>query len=107
MNKSDADISEMNLAVVQEALDMLLLESVFLKVSSNRHILHSLNHFSWVPLGLRVFATARNRDTLHDLAARGIETLSLEVDRPQSVRDAKAEVERLTGGRLEILINNA
>ena len=60
-----------------------------------------------MPLGLRVFATARNRAMLHDLASRGIETLSLEVDRPQSVRDAKAEVERLTGGRLDILINNA
>ncbi|PLB50543.1 short chain dehydrogenase/reductase [Aspergillus steynii IBT 23096] len=44
--------------------------------------------------GLRVFATARDAKSLEDLAALGIETLSLTVDDENSVRTCHAEVER-------------
>jgi hypothetical protein len=48
--------------------------------------------------GLRVFATARGRESIADLNALGIETLSLEVDKPDSVRECRKAVEELTGG---------
>ena len=58
--------------------------------------------------GLRVFATARKATSISDLQERGIETLSLEVDRPDSIATLKAEIERLTAGSgLDYLVNNA
>lgn len=57
--------------------------------------------------GLRVFATSRSRDTIADLTDLGIETLSLEVDQADSVRQCRIEVEGLTGGGLDYLVNNA
>ncbi|KAI9847035.1 MAG: hypothetical protein M1838_001075 [Thelocarpon superellum] len=57
--------------------------------------------------GLRVFATARSKDVLADLAGAGMETLSLDVNSAESVREVKAAVETLTGGKLDVLVNNA
>lgn len=57
--------------------------------------------------GLRVFATARRASTISDLAALGIDTLSLEVDKPDSVSALEREVAQRTGGRLDFLVNNA
>jgi len=57
--------------------------------------------------GLRVLATARKAETISDLVPFGIETLSLEVDKPESVSAVKNQVKELTGGRLDILVNNA
>ena len=37
----------------------------------------------------------------------GISTLSLEVTNPESIAAAKKEVDALTGGYLDILVNNA
>ncbi|MGH9442651.1 MAG: SDR family oxidoreductase [Thermoanaerobaculia bacterium] len=54
--------------------------------------------------GHRVFATARNRDSMAQLG--GVETLVLDVTRPESIRAAVAEV--LSGaGRIDVLVNNA
>ncbi|KAI9714314.1 MAG: hypothetical protein M1820_000275 [Bogoriella megaspora] len=68
--------------------------------------------------GLRVFATARNATTISDLAARGIETFSLEVTQPSSISALVSEITRLispspstgssNGGHgLDYLVNNA
>jgi len=57
--------------------------------------------------GLRVFATARKAESLADLAALGIETLSLEVTELSSIEALLQEVKTRTGGSLDILINNA
>ncbi|KAB8231042.1 SDR family oxidoreductase [Aspergillus alliaceus] len=58
--------------------------------------------------GLRVFATARDAGALENLAALGIETLSLIVDDPESVQSCYVEVrERLGGKGLDYLVNNA
>lgn len=57
--------------------------------------------------GLRVFASARRTETIADLADLGIETVSLEVDKPERVRELRREIEELTGGKLDILVNNA
>ena len=54
-----------------------------------------------------MFATARKASTISDLAELGIETLSLEVDQPEQVERCKDEVEKLTGGGLDYLVNNA
>ncbi|KEY69446.1 hypothetical protein S7711_01988 [Stachybotrys chartarum IBT 7711] len=58
-------------------------------------------------IGCHVIATARNFDVLKDLGARGLSILELDVTSQESVIQAKARVEELTGGRLDILINNA
>nr|POE77555.1 short-chain dehydrogenase cctt [Quercus suber] len=57
--------------------------------------------------GLRVFATARNSSSISDLAALGIETLSLEVTSATSISALAAEVSSRTNGALDILVNNA
>ncbi|KAG0650330.1 Short-chain dehydrogenase cctT [Hyphodiscus hymeniophilus] len=57
--------------------------------------------------GLHVIATARNKATITDLEALGCWTVSLEVTNQESIEAAKKEVDGLTGGRLDILVNNA
>nr|POE86937.1 nadph-dependent 1-acyldihydroxyacetone phosphate reductase [Quercus suber] len=57
--------------------------------------------------GLRVFATARNSSSISDLAALGIETLSLEVTSATSITNLAAEIASRTNGALDILVNNA
>lgn len=56
--------------------------------------------------GLRVFATARNLETLKDLDAMGLETLALDVNSSKDIEAAVKSVDDLTGG-LDILVNNA
>jgi 1-acylglycerone phosphate reductase len=58
-------------------------------------------------IGLRVFATARKTASIDDLEALGIETFSLEVTVPESIETLKNDINRLTGGKLDILVNNA
>jgi 1-acylglycerone phosphate reductase len=60
-----------------------------------------------VAIGFRVFATARDTSKITDLADLGIETLKLTVDNPQSIAALKEEIVKLTGGKLDMLINNA
>ncbi|KAK4686324.1 hypothetical protein P7C73_g3798, partial [Tremellales sp. Uapishka_1] len=57
--------------------------------------------------GFRVFATARRLSTLNELEGSGCDVLSLDVTDADSIAKAKAEVIRLTGGRLDFLVNNA
>jgi 1-acylglycerone phosphate reductase len=57
--------------------------------------------------GLHVIATARNKDVLKDLEAVGMSTLSLDVTNGEDVEKARKAVEVLTGGKLDILVNNA
>ncbi|TCD61054.1 hypothetical protein EIP91_009111 [Steccherinum ochraceum] len=57
--------------------------------------------------GLRVFATARSLASMEKLAVAGIETFSLDVTSEESVATVKAEVEKLTSGSLDMLVNNA
>ncbi|KAJ7607315.1 NAD(P)-binding protein [Roridomyces roridus] len=57
--------------------------------------------------GLQVFATARKKEVLSDLAALGIETLQLDVSQTDSVKAARDAVASITGGTLNIRVNNA
>ncbi|KAH8655050.1 short chain dehydrogenase/reductase-like protein [Tricladium varicosporioides] len=57
--------------------------------------------------GCRVIATARNRSQITDLEELGLDTLALDVTDATAIAAAKEEVVRLTGGRLNILVNNA
>ncbi|KAL2065668.1 hypothetical protein VTL71DRAFT_3338 [Oculimacula yallundae] len=57
--------------------------------------------------GLHVIATARTKDAIQDLAEMGMSTLALEVTSQESIAEARVEVEKLTGGRLDVLVNNA
>lgn len=57
--------------------------------------------------GLRVFATARNLDKIQHLKEMGMNIVQLDVEDKTSIEKAAAEVEKLTGGSLDILANNA
>lgn len=57
--------------------------------------------------GLRVFATARNTESISDLSDLGIEVVSLEVQKVESIIEAKNFVQQRTGGGLDYLVNNA
>ncbi|KAH7026912.1 hypothetical protein B0J12DRAFT_609849 [Macrophomina phaseolina] len=57
--------------------------------------------------GMRVYATARSTKSLADLEAKGIEVLPLDVTSADSIAALKAEVVKRTGGKLDILFNNA
>ena len=56
---------------------------------------------------MRVFATARSTKSLSELEAKGIEVLPLEVTSAESIAALKAEIAKRTGGKLDMLFNNA
>jgi 1-acylglycerone phosphate reductase len=58
-------------------------------------------------LGLRVIASARRIEALADLQALGIDTISLDVTDTAAITAAKEQVHTLTGGGLDIFVNNA
>ncbi|KAK5454277.1 NADPH-dependent 1-acyl dihydroxyacetone phosphate reductase [Exophiala xenobiotica] len=57
--------------------------------------------------GDRVLATARNPAKMESLKKLGIETLTLDVLSDESIRACVKEASALTGGSLDMLINNA
>ena len=57
--------------------------------------------------GLHVIATARRLEAIDDLRALGMTTLRLDVTDKEAIRNVRDEVEELTGGRLDVLVNNA
>ncbi|KAK9242156.1 hypothetical protein V1506DRAFT_548442 [Lipomyces tetrasporus] len=57
--------------------------------------------------GFRVFATARATKSLVLLQEKGIETLTLDVTRPESISALKTEIAKRTEGKLDVLFNNA
>ncbi|KAK5046205.1 hypothetical protein LTR84_008662 [Exophiala bonariae] len=57
--------------------------------------------------GYRVFATARNVAKMSAVEAVGIQCLALEVTSNESIKTCVAEVSKLTGGTLDVLVNNA
>ncbi|KAI1090669.1 putative short-chain dehydrogenase/reductase [Rostrohypoxylon terebratum] len=57
--------------------------------------------------GCQVFATARNVNKMESLSKLGVHTLELDVNSDASIAAAVAIVKKETGGRLDILINNA
>ncbi|KAH8893911.1 NAD(P)-binding protein [Thozetella sp. PMI_491] len=57
--------------------------------------------------GFRVFATARSIKSLALLEKEGIETLTLDVTRPESISALKTEITKRAEGKLDILFNNA
>jgi 1-acylglycerone phosphate reductase len=56
---------------------------------------------------MRVFATARSTKSLSQLEAKGIETFALDVTSADSIAALKAEITKQTGGKLDMLFNNA
>ncbi|KAF7547961.1 hypothetical protein G7Z17_g7365 [Cylindrodendrum hubeiense] len=57
--------------------------------------------------GFRVFATARTLSKVHHLRDMGLDIVLLEVTDSESIKKAAAEVNILSGGKLDILINNS
>ncbi|KAK7402895.1 hypothetical protein QQX98_011345 [Neonectria punicea] len=57
--------------------------------------------------GFRVVATARSTKSPSLLEEKGIETFTLDVTRLESISALKTEVTKRTGGKLDILFNNA
>ncbi|KAH8105313.1 oxidoreductase [Cristinia sonorae] len=57
--------------------------------------------------GIRVFAIARTLRTMTKLQDAGIEIFAMDVTVPSTIQSVKVEIEKLTGGTLDILINNA
>lgn len=54
-----------------------------------------------------MFATARRMEAMVKLAELGIETFALDVTNKDSIQAVKRKIAGLTGGRLDILVNNA
>ncbi|KAH7007173.1 IBR finger domain protein [Ilyonectria destructans] len=57
--------------------------------------------------GWRVFASARNMSKLKQVEATGIEIIQLDINSDESIKNSVAEVQELTGGSLDALLNNA
>ncbi len=56
---------------------------------------------------MHVIATARNPAVLSEMAALGMTTLALDVTDEASIKTCHDEVSKLTGDKLDILVNNA
>lgn len=66
------------------------------------------NKFNNSPItGLFVIASARRPEVLKELADKGIATVQLDVTNKDSIAQCKEEVTKLTGGKLDFLVNNA
>ncbi|KAL8832649.1 MAG: hypothetical protein Q9170_004789 [Blastenia crenularia] len=57
--------------------------------------------------GFHVIATARKESLLDDLRSKGMSALQLDVTSERSIAECRSQVEQITGGKLDILINNA
>jgi 1-acylglycerone phosphate reductase len=57
--------------------------------------------------GYRVIATARNLSKIAHFTSQGVETLTLDVTSQSSIAECVSRVSSLTGGRLDILLNNS
>jgi len=57
--------------------------------------------------GLRVTVSARRMEVLADLQELGMDAIRLDVTDPAAIIAAKEQVQQLTGGKLDILVNNA
>ncbi|KAK4227344.1 hypothetical protein QBC38DRAFT_477924 [Podospora fimiseda] len=57
--------------------------------------------------GVHVIATARNPAVLSEMAAIGMTTLALDVTKKESIKTCHDEVAKITGGKLDFLVNNA
>jgi NAD(P)-dependent dehydrogenase (short-subunit alcohol dehydrogenase family) len=57
--------------------------------------------------GFRVFASARDLTKLEKLKQLGVNTLPLDVTSAESIQAAAQEIGNVTGGTLDILINNS
>lgn len=56
--------------------------------------------------GYRVLASARKPEDVQSLASTGLEAIELDLDSSESIRRACEEAIRLTGGRIDALVNN-
>ena len=56
--------------------------------------------------GYRVFATARKEDDVETLKTIGLESLQLDLDKPESIQTAVTEILKRTNGTLGALFNN-
>lgn len=57
--------------------------------------------------GFKVFATARDTSKIGHLQEMGINTMEMDVTRPESVQTAVQKIQAASGGRLDVLVNNA
>ncbi|KEZ39511.1 hypothetical protein SAPIO_CDS9381 [Scedosporium apiospermum] len=57
--------------------------------------------------GVHVIVTARRPEVLTEMAAMGMDAIKLDVTSAESIAAAKIEVDKLTGGKLDFLVNNA
>jgi 1-acylglycerone phosphate reductase len=57
--------------------------------------------------GFHVIATARSSTALASLAKQGISSVPLDVTNDSSIIECRRKVAGITGGRLDILVNNA
>lgn len=56
--------------------------------------------------GLYVIATGRRPEVLKELSDIGVSAVALDVTNAESIAECKRQVTELTGGRLDILVNN-
>ena len=57
--------------------------------------------------GVHVFASARNLSKIEHLKTLGLATVQLDVTSAQSIENAVTEITKITGGKLDFLVNNA
>ncbi|CZT46549.1 related to 1-acyldihydroxyacetone-phosphate reductase [Rhynchosporium secalis] len=81
-------------------------KSVLITGCSPRGIGHALAR-EFHAKGLHVIATARTKEAIQDLEDMGMSTLALDVTSKEGIAEARVQVEKLTGGRLDVLVNNA
>lgn len=57
--------------------------------------------------GFKVFATARKLEKMNPLKEMGCEILILDVEDEATIKKTAEDVKKATGGKLDLLINNA
>lgn len=98
--------AEGNLSLSRVSREFIWLIKIFRTSCSPGGVGHALA-LEFASQNLRVFATARSTSSLSSLAEKGIETFALDVTNLESITALKNEISKRTGGKLDILFNNA
>lgn len=83
---------------------------MLINITSSRCSLGGVGHalaLEFAAHGMRVFATARSTGSLSTLEDKGIETFALDVTNLASIAALRNEIVKRTGGKLDMLFNNA
>lgn len=77
------------------------------RISFQRLVTKNIHKLVLTSIGHNVFAASRSTSSLKSLVDKGITAIELDPTNSESIHLAQDQISKLTGGTLDILVNNA